>query len=296
MPLALPPKMLINYDDATIQHVYAELTSVIVGHARAVEIYTFYEVVDSWLGPWGEKGYPIGYGKFYAIAFNSNAKLQADAEARGWVNETTRQLQFAMRDYVIERMKGKSLRSITEPEFRAAAFASHAKAYTDGGLTRVVLLAPQLLPVILSIPGKEFNPLSPLFKSTVSQVFETFGLVAARVPGYLLPAIMPAHSGMFRIAAQRDASQSNSYERVRRGLARLSEFIDSEQLDDIATLERVATHLERADFGDSDTASAARFVVIAARRRKVALQQYYLKLTQQAPEVRSKLDSILKNF
>ena len=52
--------------------MYDQLTSVIIGRPMAVQPYTFYEEIDAWLGPWGQNGYPLAYGKFYAAAFNSD--------------------------------------------------------------------------------------------------------------------------------------------------------------------------------------------------------------------------------
>ena len=59
-----------------MQLVRAELTSVIAGHPRATTTYRFYEELNAWLGPWGRRGYPIGYGKAYNVAFNSNPLLK----------------------------------------------------------------------------------------------------------------------------------------------------------------------------------------------------------------------------
>ena len=133
MALTLPPLKEINYDESTIQYVYDQLTSVIIGRPMAVQPYTFYEEIDAWLGPWGQNGYPLAYGKFYAVAFKSDQSLSADPETKQLVWDTTRTLQEALRDYIIERMHSKTLGAITEPELRSAALASHAKAYCGWG-------------------------------------------------------------------------------------------------------------------------------------------------------------------
>lgn len=59
MALRLPPKSLIRCDASTAAFVHAQLTSVIAGHAQAITTYQFYEELDTWLGPWGQRGYPI---------------------------------------------------------------------------------------------------------------------------------------------------------------------------------------------------------------------------------------------
>src|SRR4051812_22808133 len=98
MSLNLPPKALIRCDDAIAKLVDQQLTSVIAGHPGATTAYRFYEVIDQWLGPWGEKGYPIGYGKFYNLAFSTNEKLKASPHGSAWVWKTTVRLQNALRD------------------------------------------------------------------------------------------------------------------------------------------------------------------------------------------------------
>lgn len=73
--------------------------------------------------------------------------------------------------------------SLTERELRRAAFKSHAKAYDRAGFARVALVAPQLVPVIATIPAAEFLPTSRNFLPSVCQVFETFDRVAPQVIG-----------------------------------------------------------------------------------------------------------------
>src|SRR3954447_10705244 len=99
--LNLPPKSIIRCDSETAQYVNDELTSVIAGHVNALTTYQFYEEIDNWLGPWGNTGYPIAYGKFYNVAFSTNPKLDNNAQARQWVWKTTILLQEALRDYLV---------------------------------------------------------------------------------------------------------------------------------------------------------------------------------------------------
>jgi hypothetical protein len=118
MALPLPPVKLIGHDAAAAQSVRAMLTSVIEGHPQAIKPYTFYEEIDRWLGPWGERGYPIGYGKFYCIAFNSNAELMANPTTKDWVRKTTILLQSDLRDDIVSRIRNGTAAAITEPEVR----------------------------------------------------------------------------------------------------------------------------------------------------------------------------------
>jgi hypothetical protein len=58
-----------------VRALKAGLTSVVAGHPQVHRAVAFYEEVDQYLGPWGNKGYPIAYDKFYCIVFNTNQKL-----------------------------------------------------------------------------------------------------------------------------------------------------------------------------------------------------------------------------
>ncbi len=183
MSLALPPPSKLAADTKTAQLVHDELTSVIAGNPRATTTYQFYEELDAWLGPWGPRGYPIGYGKFYNRAFTTHRALNRDPLTRWWVWKTAVLLQRELRDYVVGRVRDGTLGSLTERELRKAAFQSHAKAYDRAGLAGVALVAPQLVPVIATIPAAEFLPTSRNFVASVCQVFETFDRVAPQVIG-----------------------------------------------------------------------------------------------------------------
>ena len=56
------------------------------------------------------------------------------------------------------RFKAGTLPQLTEKEFRDYAFTQSPEGLDSGGLTMVALVATELLPVIASIPGKEFDP------------------------------------------------------------------------------------------------------------------------------------------
>jgi hypothetical protein len=102
MSLSLPAKTAKPTPE-NIRMLEAGLTSVIAGHPQSIEPWTFYEELDQYLGPWGNKGYPIAYGKFYCIAFNANEKLMANAQTVEWVRKTTIALQEPLRDFVLTR-------------------------------------------------------------------------------------------------------------------------------------------------------------------------------------------------
>ena len=59
--------------------------------------WTFYEQLDNYLGPWGESGYPIAYGKKYCMLFSSDRRLNSDQAGRIWVRRTLILLQEAIK-------------------------------------------------------------------------------------------------------------------------------------------------------------------------------------------------------
>jgi hypothetical protein len=292
----LPPKNLLKADAQSVKQVADQLTTVIAGHAQAKQPYTFYEEIDKWLGPWGDNGYPIGYGKFYCIAFNSNPKLSANSSTRDWVQSTTVFLQKAILDYITGRQRLGTLGKITEPELRDAAFASHAKAYTDGGLAKVALVAPELLPIIGLIPKREFKysllalvtngPMALSTDPTLRQVVETIMRVSAQLPGYILPALAgPAHSGLFRQAMARDEQALRTEMRLERKLSELQEAVTHGKLDDIQTLSILIASLNAKQFDNDSLSKFSRQVVTLAETRRSLLRSYYDNLLTNSPKI-----------
>jgi hypothetical protein len=207
MPLSLPAKTAEPTPE-NVRALYDGLTSVIAWHLEAIEPWTFYEELDRYLGPWANKGYPIAYGKFYCIAFNTNEKLMANAQTAAWVRNTTIKLQEPLRDFVVAQFRKGTLPKLTEGELRRFAFSIHPAAYDSGGLAMVTIVAPELIPVITTIPAAEFDPRSDNFGPTIKQVVKTALLVSKRITGISLGAMAgPAHSGLLRHAAETDRSR-----------------------------------------------------------------------------------------
>jgi hypothetical protein len=266
------------------------LTSVTTNHPQALTTYTYYEVVDLWLGPWAEAGYPIAYGKYYNVLFNSDRTLMANPQTRAWVEETTVKLEQALTDFVVEKYEAGRLGSLGEAELRAAAFASHAKAYTDGGLAKVVLLDPLMIPVIATIPSKEFDPSARDFGATVMQVFETLGRVVPTGAAVGIASLMPAHSGFLQRAAQEDARRYRDMMTVGQRLGSIQTAIVAGHVDHVPWLDQIISELNRTRFDDAGAARFAREVVQAAEARKRMLQAKYSQMLKGAPrEVRVKM-------
>jgi hypothetical protein len=297
MALALPPKSSINGDTKTTQLVYAQLTSVIAGHPQATTTYRFYEELDAWLGPWGQRGYPLAYGKFYNVAFSTNEKLMANAQAREWVWRTTILLQEALREFVVQRVRNGTLASLTEGELRTAAFNSHPAAYDMAGLTMLAMVAPELTGVIVTIPLREFTPSSENFSASVRQLFETVGRVAPQMTGASLAVLAgPAHTGIFARAVQQDQRRLQDELALGRELTATRAKIDRGDLDYIPVLDRIIATLNGRQFPDQGFAKAARDVIGAAVTRRQMLLQNTKRLLDQSPTVRARVESKFPQF
>jgi hypothetical protein len=294
--LPLPPPRLIRCDAATARDVRDQLTSVIAGHPQATTTYRFYEELDTWLGPWGAAGYPIGYGKFYNILFTSNQRLQANATSQQWVWRTTIRLQEALRDYVVGRIHNCTLPSLSEAELRRAAFNSHPAAYDRGGLAMVVLTAPELALVIATIPAAEFMPTSDDFGPTVEQVFVTLGRVVPQLVGNVLAASAgPAHTGILRRAVEMDQRRLLNEIAIVRELGSIKAAIERGDVDHIPLLDRVISQLNLREFPNQGFAQAAREVVDAATARRRTLINRLNQWFMQSPDLRRRVNERFPN-
>jgi hypothetical protein len=280
-------------DAQTAQYVHEQLTSVIAGHAQATTTYSFYEELDSWLGPWGQRGYPIGYGKFYNIAFTTNAKLMANPTTQQWVWRTTILLQEALRDYIVDRVRNGSLPSLTEPQLRKAAFDSHPRAYDHGGLAMVILVAPELLLVIATIPSAEFSPTSKNLNSSINQIFATLGETIPTVVGSSLAALAgPAHTGVLSRSVRQDYQRRLNELAIGHELGNLRIMINWGELDHIPWLDQIIARLNARQFSNQATARFAGEVVQAANMRRLKVIQNYDQLLRQSPEMRTRIDRV----
>lgn len=269
---------------AGTQAIRNTLLSITAYHPQALTTYTYYEVIDQWLGPWGPEGYPLGYGKYYNILFNQNEALSSNTDARKWVEETTVKLQEALTEYIAKRFASGTLGGIAERELREAAFDSHPKAYTDGGLPTVVLLDPLLVPIIAWIPKKEFNPRAPSFRATIRQVLITAAMVAPGAMGMLVAAAMPAHSGLFQVAAARDARRYLDLVNFGSRLGEIRSAIQSGRLDYEPWLDELIAQLNRGRYDSQDAARAVREVIGLAENRKKYVRQQHEELLKGAPQ------------
>lgn len=290
-PAGLPPDRNSRPTPESISQLRLWLDAHVAGRALASQTYTFYEVLDAYLGPWGEAGYPIGYGKRYNVLFSTDQFLMADPVAAGWVWHTTVLLQEALVEYVVGRYAAGTLGQCTESELRAAAFASHPRAYTEGGLALVTAVSPMLVPHIVSIPAVEFHPRSPNLGATLAQAKDTGLMVIPRTLGLYLAAIAgPAHTGSLRNAAAQDQRRLADENQLGRYLGSLLDDIQGGKIDDISSLEEITRRLLTADHPDQGFARLARDVIEVANRRKTELALRYQEEARQNPELGSRYD------
>ena len=281
-----PPKKNSKPIPDNVKKLDNWLTSIIAGYPNATTTYTFYEEIDKYLGPWGNGGYPIAYGKKYNILFTTNAKLNANPTTKMWVRKTTIFLQESLKKFILTKYINNQLSTLSERELRQAAFDSHPRAYTKGGLTIVLLTAPELIDDIARIPVKEFYPMSPNFRPSVRQAFTTASIVAPEATGTLIAASMPAHSGLFRHAAAKDRMRFTTEIQLNNYLISLKKAIKNGDLDLISTLDEITNKLELTQFPNQEMSQEAKKVIIMANNRKKFLARKYRNEVQNDEELR----------
>lgn len=298
MAFRIPPRTTIPSGAESAQVVYEELTTYIAYHPRATQPWTFYELLDEWAGPWGQSGYAIGYGKFYCVQFSTNESLRLNPTTNRWVRNTMVLLQEAIRDYIVQRVRNGTISALTEPELRQAAFDSHPRCYDDGGLSLVIMTEPELLPVIISIPGKEFLPWSGTVGATIKQVLITTLISLPDLLGMTLAgAALPAHTGIFRRSM--DMDRRNFFARARLGdvLTALRDAIRTGLVDDIPTLNTIIRRLEQTRFPDQGFTELAASVLREAETRRTLLRVQYTNLLATAhPQLMSRLNQIMREL
>jgi hypothetical protein len=230
-----PPAKNAKPTAANVQQLESWLASITAFRAYTSQRpWTFYEEIDTYLGPWGDSGYPIAYGKKYCILFSQDVQLNSDDAGRAWVRRTLILLQEAIKTYIVKRFRDGNLGSIREPELRKVAFDSHPEAYTSGGLTMVCLISAKLLPHISRIPAAEFNPMARSFGPSVVQFVVTGGLMIPDVLGYLLGTIAgAAHTGVLAAAYASDQQRFASEQRLGESVAEAIRIVEAGYVDHV---------------------------------------------------------------
>ncbi len=284
MTKLLPPKNSSPTHER-VKQLETALSRLIINDPQTIDgACGFYDVIDNYLGPWGKKGYPISYGKNYCIAFNMNQNIRRNNVAWRWVRKTTVKLQTSLKDFIVSRYRDGMLATITESELRKHAFDSHPSAYTEGGLTSVILFAPEMIPIVVSIPGAEFSKSSENYEATLVQTFRTAGLQAPRVIASVMarPALAfigPAHRGNLRMLVRRGGMNAILRRQSKyRNLTYLLERIRSGRLDNISVLNSLIKQVEFRRYADRGLRRYADKVIAEARKRKNYVNTYYQSL------------------
>jgi len=282
---------------ANIDKLQIELTSLISGHVASTDPWTFYEEIEQFLGPWGSDGYPIGYGKYYCVLFTTNESLQNNQETKDWVAKTMVKLQELLRDAILDRFKQGTLGSITEPELRKLAFDTHPTAYDTGGLAKVVMTAPELLPVISLIPAVQYIPIYGNSLATVKQIVITIGKISDQIVGMVLITLAgPAHSGVLRKAMDTSGPHAIIAEQRRNAeyqaqFDKLLKEIRSGRLDRISWLEDLTDQLKKTPFPDGYWLDVARKTIQEADARKKVVAAKYRAMLNDRPDIRQQIDT-----
>jgi len=275
------------------------LESHFAGRALAAEPWTFYEVIDAYLGPWGKGGYPINYGKKYCVKFNANDALMSNSTTSRWLKNTTLELQKALRKFILLKFWDDELVTLKESELRKAAFDSHADAYTEGGLGMVATVAPELLPTIATIPGVEFDPRSENFVATVAQVIETIGKVIPPASANLLTAVSGSAAATYGEQARRDSDRLlNQVQRSRnlyREFETVKKQIQAGKLDNIPALEHITRELKGRKGLPKPARTHAREVITIANERKRVVASKLQEAIENNPEKAEKLEAAYNN-
>jgi hypothetical protein len=288
-PNAPPPKTS-KPTSTRVRALDAWLLSITSGHAQSEKPWTFYEKIDAYLGPFGDAGYPIGYGKKYCVLFSTDVNLSHNPTTRAWVWRTTMFLQTYLRLYIVKQYEQGTLGTMTEAELRVAAFQSHPRAYTRGGLTLVVLISPHLLGMITAIPSAEFSGANS--SSSWAQAVQTARLVMPEAIGMTFAGLAgPAHTGLFSRAAEQDRVAFQRRMQLGDMLDRLKRAVLSGKLDRIAWLESATTQLNHTEYPDQAMSKFAGEVAAAANARKKQLAARYREDIRFLPELRLQYDA-----
>lgn len=292
---SIPPPPVTKNGAATPQSIAALdswLEVITAYHPLTVgKPWLFYEHVDKFLGPWGAKGYPMTYGYKYCHLFALSRPLNADPAAAKWVQRTLLLLQQELHRYIMQRFRSGTLGALTAGEFQQAAFDSHPKAYTEGGLTMVVLLAPELVPVVAAIPRAEFTPSSPTFKSSVKQVVDTTGIVLPQLIANILAiGAGPAHNQTLSVAVARDRAAFLQDRALALKLGQARALVQGGRCDHLDVLDRLRTALEMTTFVDISAGSVASDLVDDIERRMNYVNLRYQRETARDRSLRDVFD------
>lgn len=166
-----------NLTANSIFNIKTRLNNTIAYKMMAPNTWTFYETVESILGPYGDKGFPLFSGKFFTMALNTNTKLQQNTVSSAWIKNSTIKIQEKISESIIESLSKNKTGKISDVELRSIGNKAFNSVYDDQGIKMIVAIAPEILPLFQTLPGRASLGYSHYFKELVSETFcmlETF--------------------------------------------------------------------------------------------------------------------------
>jgi hypothetical protein len=269
----------------SIWKVQKRLTDSIAYKSQARYPWTFYEVLDEILGGYGPSGYPTAQGKFYCMAFNANKSLMSNPSTANWVKMSTVKLQEELTNFVVDNLKKNKGRKITESELKNAAQRAYSYIFDDGGLRSAIAEAPDILPIIRTLPGKEGLNHGPDFRGALS---ETFNILERILPDgvidYLVSSIsIPNFSSLIRMSYNLDKDDYTDEMTLNEGQHIVSEYIITGYLDDYDVLNFIVDALKFNNFDEDKDLAMARTFVMQAEARMGLMRNYYAQLRSVRP-------------
>jgi hypothetical protein len=118
---------------------------------------------------WPVDGYFVAHGVRYCNEYEQTPALQNNPTMKKWLNRIGIGMQQVLADKILDSFNSGTLTELTEEELQAHALKESSRVYFENGFNEVVKKAPHLLPRVLWILRKEFDPTSPLFSKTMGQ-------------------------------------------------------------------------------------------------------------------------------
>jgi hypothetical protein len=157
-------------------------------------------------------------------------------------------LQEALKSFIVERFRGRTLAKLTEPELRRAAFVSHARAYTAGGIAVVSILSPAAVHVLV-LAGSEMAPASPNFAASMLQVGETLLRNVPTTAALVLETSAgPGHVGYLPRAMAADRTGAADGLRLGIQLAETAKAVRRGRLDHVGVLNQLSGAVRRREY------------------------------------------------
>jgi len=177
----------------------------------------------------------------------------------------------------------------------------------EADLKNVVLHAPELIPIILTIPIKEFNPSGENFGATVEEALETtggllFDFIKAFIDkifeliiellnylGLAIVSMFPAHSGVFaRSSSSQPYGTFKKWQKKGEDLWKLRNDIIEGKRDYIPWLDKLILELEPHAGVDNKFeklrhSKAVQEIFNESKKRKRILLSYYENLYKESP-------------